>query len=95
MNALQLNAFIDLVSYLKKKYSITDIKRHKDVNATNCPGTYFPFSTIITSNHIVQEDTWLQRLNKEIKRQGFSFYPTVKKKPAEKLQNLFKNALIL
>lgn len=93
MNALQLNAFIDLVSYLKKKYSITDIKRHKDVNATNCPGTYFPFSTIITSNHIVQEDTWLQRLNKEIKRQGFSFYPTVKKKARGEITKLIQERL--
>ena len=60
MNPLQLNALIDLVSYIKNKYHLSSIKRHKDVASTDCPGTHFPFSTIISSNHIVLEDTWLR-----------------------------------
>ena len=43
MNPLQLNALIDLVSYIKNKYHLSSIKRHKDVASTDCPGTHFHF----------------------------------------------------
>ena len=93
MNPLQLNALIDLVSYIKNKYHISSIKRHKDVASTDCPGTHFPFSTIISSNHIVLEDTWLQRLNQEIKKQGFRTYPTVKRDAQGKITRLIQERL--
>lgn len=35
-----------LVAYLKKKYGITKVQGHRDVNATACPGRYFPFDAI-------------------------------------------------
>lgn len=95
MNPLQLNALIDLVSYIKNKYHLSSIKRHKDVASTDCPGTHFPFSTIISSNHIVLEDTWLQRLNQEIKNKVFARILLLKEMPKEKLQDSFKNALTL
>ena len=95
MNPLQLNALIDLVSYIKNKYHLSSIKRHKDVASTDCPGTHFPFSTIISSNHIVLEDTWLQRLNQEIKKKVFARILLLKEMPKEKLQDSFKNALTL
>lgn len=47
MNPLQLNALIDLVSYIKNKYHLSSIKKHKDVCSTNCPGTNFPFDEIV------------------------------------------------
>ena len=93
MNPLQLNALIDLVSYIKNKYHLSSIKRHKDVASTDCPGTHFPFSTIISSNHIVLEDTWLQRLNQEIKKQGFRTYPTVKRDAQVKITRLIQERL--
>lgn len=42
----QLKAGQELVSYLKGKYGITKVQRHKDVCSTNCPGTNFPFDQI-------------------------------------------------
>lgn len=42
----QLKAGQELVSYLKGKYGITKVQRHKDVCSTNCPGTNFPFDKI-------------------------------------------------
>lgn len=36
----------ELVAYLKKKYGISKVQRHKDVGSTSCPGKNFPFSEI-------------------------------------------------
>ena len=93
MNSIQLNALIDLVSYLKNKYHLSTVKRHKDVASTDCPGINFPFSTIISSNPIVLEDTWLQRLDQEIKNQGFSTYPTVKRNARGGITKLIQERL--
>lgn len=46
MGDTQKNAGAELVSYLKSKYGISTVKRHKDVCATDCPGTNFPFNEI-------------------------------------------------
>lgn len=46
MTYAQLKAGQELVSYLKAKYGITKVQRHKDVCATDCPGTNFPFDQI-------------------------------------------------
>lgn len=46
MGAVQLAAGAELVAYLKKKYGITKVQKHCDVNATGCPGTRFPFKEI-------------------------------------------------
>lgn len=43
----QLQAGKELVEYLKKKYNITKVKKHKDLMATDCPGDLFPFDEII------------------------------------------------
>lgn len=47
MGQTQINAGRELVSYLKKKYGISKIQKHKDVCSTNCPGTNFPFDEIV------------------------------------------------
>lgn len=36
----------ELVAYLKDKYGISKVQKHSDVNATGCPGTHFPFTSI-------------------------------------------------
>ena len=46
MPAVQRRAGTELVAYLKKKYGVTTVQRHSDVNATGCPGTHFPFDAI-------------------------------------------------
>lgn len=43
----QINAGRELVAYLKKKYGISKVQKHKDVCSTNCPGTNFPFDQIV------------------------------------------------
>lgn len=46
MGDVQRNAGAELVSYLKSKYVINTVKRHKDVCSTDCPGVNFPFNEI-------------------------------------------------
>ncbi len=47
MGEAQKNAGAELVEYLKKKYSISTVVRHKDLAATACPGKNFPFEEIL------------------------------------------------
>lgn len=47
MGEAQKNAGAELVDYLKKKYSINTVVRHKDLAATACPGKNFPFEEIL------------------------------------------------
>lgn len=42
----QMTSVIELSKYLMNKYNITDLKRHKDVRNTECPGANFPFEEI-------------------------------------------------
>lgn len=58
MPAEQIKAGQELVAYLKNKYNITTVQRHKDVCSTNCPGDKFPFDEITnseTSNEIIPQ----------------------------------------
>lgn len=55
MSAEQKNSIIELVNYLKNKYGVTKVLRHKDVNATACPGKNYPFDEIV--NGVVSEAT--------------------------------------
>ena len=52
MGQTQINAGRELVSYLKKKYRISKVQKHKDVCSTNCPGTNFPFDQIVNGTVI-------------------------------------------
>jgi hypothetical protein len=46
---LQVDALVDLIVDLIKKYKIPieNIKKHKDIVNTDCPGKYFPYATIL------------------------------------------------
>ena len=46
MSKEQIKAGQALIAYLKKLYPSAEIKRHKDFNATSCPGKNFPFDKI-------------------------------------------------
>lgn len=47
MGEAQKNAGEELVEYLKQKYSISIVVRHKDLADTACPGKNFPFEEIL------------------------------------------------
>lgn len=47
MPKVQVQAGKELVAYLKKKYNINKVKKHKDLMATDCPGSLFPFEEIV------------------------------------------------
>lgn len=46
MGEVQRKAGAELVSYLKSKYGISTVQKHKDVCSTDCPGVNFPFREI-------------------------------------------------
>lgn len=50
MPAAQKQAGKELVAWVKKKYGFTKVQAHRDVQATGCPGTNFPFSEIANGN---------------------------------------------
>jgi len=49
MPEVQKKAIIELIAYIKGKYPITAIKRHRDVNSTACPGKNYPFDEIVNA----------------------------------------------
>ena len=58
MPEVQKQAGKELVAYLKNKYKISTVQKHKDVCATSCPGDKFPFDEIANSeasNEIISQ----------------------------------------
>lgn len=68
MPAEQKNSIIELVNYLKGKYGITKVLRHKDVNATACPGKNYPFDEIVNAKITEQNPVTVQGLVADIQR---------------------------
>lgn len=63
MPEAQKQALKELVSYLKEKYNISNVQRHKDVGQTDCPGKNYPFDEIVNGVNIkykvhVQNGGW-------------------------------------
>ena len=56
MPQAQLDAGRELVAYLKAKYGIEAVLRHRDVYDTNCPGDRFPFDQIAGAKPTTKED---------------------------------------
>lgn len=50
MPEVQKQAIAELIVYLKNKYGITDIKGHKKLYATDCPGNKFPLEELKGNN---------------------------------------------
>jgi len=63
MSDLQLKAGQELVAYLMGIYPKAQIKRHKDLNATACPGRNFPFEKIV-KGEITEATEIVKELNK-------------------------------
>ncbi len=49
MGKAQKQAIIEVIAYLLEKYGDLSIYRHKDVDATACPGANYPFTEIVNS----------------------------------------------
>ena len=49
----QKNALKWLVAYIKDKYKINTVQRHRDVGSTACPGRNYPFDEIVNGKIIV------------------------------------------
>ncbi len=46
MSDAQKKAGKELIAHLKAKYSISAVKKHKDITPTTCPGNFFSFDEI-------------------------------------------------
>lgn len=51
----QKKAGVELVSYLKEKYSVENVKGHRELKATACPGKNFPLDEI-KSGDLAEEE---------------------------------------
>lgn len=49
MCAAQKNAIIELLQYLYDKYGKVKVYGHRDLDATACPGRYYPFDSIVNA----------------------------------------------
>lgn len=78
MGEAQKNAGAELVEYLKQKYSIDTVVRHKDLAATACPGKNFPFEEMLqgvktetkqpeqaVDNKLVEDGIWGKETTKK------------------------------
>ena len=80
MPEIQLEAGRELIAYLKDKYGISCVSRHKDHMSTDCPGNNFPWAALINnynyiskqSNNNTINNNWIARLQSECNIQGFS-----------------------
>lgn len=68
MPAEQKNSIIELIGYLKGKYGTMKVLRHKDVNATACPGKNYPFDEIVNGKTTEQNPVKVQGLVADIQR---------------------------
>ncbi len=57
MDEPQKKAGAELVKYLKGIYKSAVVKRHKDMNATACPGKNFPYDDIVCAKSAKKELT--------------------------------------
>lgn len=57
MTETQRKAISELVNYLKDKYGISTVLRHKDVGSTDCPGNNYPFDEIVNDTETSEVTT--------------------------------------
>lgn len=80
MPDVQKNAGKQLVAWVKSKYGISKVQKHRDVYNTACPGAKFPFAEIagasgsvdVTTSQPAQVSGEIAELQAECNRQGFS-----------------------
>ena len=69
MSEVQVQAGKELVAYLKKQYNINKVKKHKDLMATDCPGSLFPFEEIVGQ----EEENLVLSFQRAATADGFKF----------------------
>ena len=67
----QKRAVKELLTYLKGKYPKAELKGHREVGATGCPGKYYPFEDM--------KAHWNNKTNKESENLTMSQYEELKK----------------
>lgn len=73
MPKAQLEAGKALVTYLKDKYKITNVKGHRDLMATSCPGSKFPFDEIANAKQNVVKENLVLAFQKAAQADGYKF----------------------
>ena len=75
MPEAQIKAGQELISYLKNKYGITKVKKHKDFMATDCPGDKFPFDRIANEEVVnnTNKENLILSFQKAAYADGFDF----------------------
>jgi N-acetyl-anhydromuramyl-L-alanine amidase AmpD len=73
MPKAQLEAGKELVAYLKDKYKITKVKGHRDLMATSCPGSKFPFDEIANAKQKVIKENLVLAFQKAAQADGYKF----------------------
>lgn len=74
MGDAQKKSIIEVIAYLLDKYGDLTILRHKDVDATACPGTNYPFNEIVSAAkntndiNVVEEKYPLKQFVEDIQR---------------------------
>lgn len=105
MSDTQIKAGRELIKYLLGKYPKAQIKKHKDFNATSCPGKNFPFdeltkTELTTVNDIVWElhhrgiitdkNKWLKKLTPNSNGYWLAFKGANLTKNIKKQKNITK-----
>jgi N-acetyl-anhydromuramyl-L-alanine amidase AmpD len=75
MSKAQLEAGKELVSYLKEKYKISNIKAHRDLMATSCPGSKFPFNEIANAQQNVTKENLILTFQQAAKADDNTLLP--------------------
>ena len=73
MPKAQLEAGKELVAYLKDKYKITNVKGHRDLMATSCPGKNFPFDEIANARQSVLVENLVLSFQRAAQTDGYKF----------------------
>lgn len=73
MPKAQLEAGKELVVYLKDKYKITNVKAHRDLMATSCPGKNFPFDEIANAKQSAVVENLVLSFQRAAQTDGYKF----------------------
>lgn len=74
----QQKAIIELINYLKNKYHINIVQKHKDVCDTSCPGDNYPFNEIINSKIIKYNTNDNQMIKKVQEKLNYKYNLNIK-----------------
>lgn len=99
MTETQIKSGQELITYLCDKYGLlkANVYKHKDFNSTDCPGNNFPFSQLQqrASNAVVSPTSSIvDELKKECDKQGFGYYPIVRKGARGNITKIIQKILI-